>query len=182
MNISFTFKNFEASEHLKNYARTRFEKLMKYMDEDSAHNPELQVNLAVEKFRHMADVALSANDLHLTAFEESEDMYSTIDLVLDKLGVQVRKLREKKKSRRRKVQKDMRGSEAGALEPEGVEPEEIIVEAEKFSPKPMSVEEAAMQLDNLKYGFLVFLNAQTERVNVIYRRKKSNYGLIDPGM
>ncbi len=185
MKISFTFKNFEPSDHLKNYARTRFEKLLKYMDEDASDTPELQINLAVEKFRHMADVALSANNLHIPAFAESEDMYSTIDLVLDKLGTQVRKLREKRKSRRRKVQKDMRGTGAGVLEPEGVEPKGIIVEREKFSPKPMSVEEAAMQLDNLKYDFLVFLDAQTERVNVIYRRKgrkNRNYGLIDPGM
>ena len=99
MNISFNFKNFEPSEHLRDYARKRFDKLTKYMT--NADSSELLVNLSVEKTRQMADVIFGADNIHISAHEESEDMYSTIDLVLDKLESQVRKMREKMKDRRK---------------------------------------------------------------------------------
>lgn len=183
MNIAFNFKNFEPSEHLKNYARDRFGKLTKFLS--NTDNAELQVNLSVEKFRQMAEVVLSSDNLHISAYQETEDMYSTIDLVLDKLEAQLRKMSEKKKDQRKKAQKKAQSVRMDVIhfeELEGGERERTIVETDSYEPKPMSVEEAAMQLDSLNYEFLVFTNAQTERMNVIYRRKNNDYGLIDPGL
>ena len=100
MNISFTFKNFEPSDHLKGYANKRFEKTAKYISDSEA---DLQVNLLVDKYRHKADVILNADSIHISAYEDSEDMYSTIDLVLDKLEAQLRKMREKQKNRVKKA-------------------------------------------------------------------------------
>lgn len=83
MNITFAFKNFEPSDHLKEYASSRFEKMAKFIGDTV--ETDIQVNLNVEKFRHKAEVVLFADNLHLSAYEESEDMYATIDQVLDKL-------------------------------------------------------------------------------------------------
>ncbi|BDQ36283.1 ribose ABC transporter permease [Pseudodesulfovibrio nedwellii] len=179
MNISFTFKNFEPSDHLKGYAKKRFEKVARYVSDSEA---DLQVNLLVDKFRHKADVLLNSDRIHISAYEASEDMYSTIDMVLDKLEAQLRKMREKMKSR----SKQGRGNkmvQMNVLSYEDLpsESEPTIVGTDEYVPKPMSVDEAAMQLDSLENEFLVFRNAETEGVNVIYKRKNGDYGLIDPG-
>ena len=99
MNITFNFKNFEPSDHLRDYARKRFDKLAKYTVATDAS--ELQVNLAVEKTRQMADVIFLADNMHISAHEVSEDMYSTIDMILDKVEAQAKKFRGKQKDRRR---------------------------------------------------------------------------------
>ena len=83
MEITFNFKNFDPSDHLRKYARDRFGKLGKFMT--GTENAELQVNLEVEKFRHIADVVLTGRNVHISAREDSGDMYSTVDMVWDKL-------------------------------------------------------------------------------------------------
>lgn len=181
MNITFNFKNFEASDHLKEYARSRFEKISKYISDKSDDATEVQVNLAVEKFRHMADVIFVTDNIHLSAYQESEDMYSTIDLVLDKLEAQVRKIRERSKDKRRAKNKSVRMDVISFSQLADGGQERTIMATDHYEPKPMGVDEAAMQLDSLGYDFLVFRNAETERVNVIYRRKNEDFGLIDPG-
>lgn len=181
MNISFNFKNFEPSDHLRQYARRRFEKLSKYFYEKEEGTMELQVNLSVEKFRHLAEVVLTGKNVHISANEETEDMYSTVDLVLDKLETQVKKLREKSKKIRRPDKKTVQMEFISFSDSDGGERSRTIVARDHYEPKPMSVDEAAMQLDNLNYEFLVFRNSETERINVIYHRKSGDFGLIDPG-
>jgi putative sigma-54 modulation protein len=179
MNISFAFKNFEPSDHLKEYAASRFEKMAKFIGDTV--ETELQITLSVEKFRHKADVVLLADNLHISAYEESEDMYATIDQVLDKLEAQLKRMRERHKERRRGgTPKSVRMDVISfSEEPGGRTP--LIKETDNFEPKPMSVDEAAMQLESLKFEFLVFRNADTSRVNVIYHTKNGDFGLIDPG-
>ncbi len=179
MNITFNFKNFDPSDHLRDYAAKRFDKLGKYMT--SAEDSELTVNLSVEKTRQMADIIFNADVLHISAHEESEDMYSTIDMVLDKVEAQARKMREKQKDRRRKAASTVHTEVISFAEGESGAKERTIIESDKYEPKPMAVDEAAMQLDTLGYEFLVFLNSETERVNVIYRMKSGDFGVIDPG-
>jgi ribosomal subunit interface protein len=179
MNISFAFKNFEPSDHLKEYATSRFEKMAKFIGDTV--ETELMVNLSVEKFRHKADVVLLSDNLHISAYEVSEDMYSTLDQVLDKLEAQLKRMREREKDRRRGGTPKSARMDVISFsdEPGGRTP--TIKESDHFEPKPMSVEEASMQLESLKYDFLVFRNADTSRVNVIYHTKNGDYGLIDPG-
>ncbi|CCO24249.1 ribosome hibernation-promoting factor, HPF/YfiA family [Maridesulfovibrio hydrothermalis] len=178
MNVVFTFKNFDASEHLKEYANTRFSKLVKFVT--NPDNTEMQVNLSVDKFRHVAEVVLSSDHIHISAYEESEDMYSTVDLVLDKLEVQLRRMREKMRSHRRKEVTSAR-MDVISFDEEDENREPVIVESDSFVPKPMSIDEAAMQLQTLDHEFLVFRNADNEAINVIYRRNNGDFGLIDPG-
>lgn len=181
MNINFTFKNFDPSDHLKKYANKRFGKLGKYISHSEA--ADLQVSLMVEKFRQKAEVVLKADNIHLSAFETSEDMYSSIDMVLDKLEAQLRKLREKMKSRGKKARgnKEVQMDYLTFADKDSGDWTPTIVGRDSYEPKPMSVDEAAMQLDTKDSEFLVFRNSDTEGINVIYKRRNGDFGLIDPG-
>lgn len=181
MRITFNFKNFDPSDHLRKYAKDRFGKLAKYMS--GTPDADLQVNLEVEKFRHIADIVLTGKNVHISAREDSEDMYSTVDLVWDKLEAQMRKTRDKDKSRRKSGNDSPRIDVASFEDDTDAKRKPVIKTTEDdFSPKPMIVEEAALQLESTDNEFLVFLNAESERVNVIYRRKTGDFGLIDPGV
>jgi putative sigma-54 modulation protein len=180
MRIVFNFKNFDPSDHLRKYAKDRFGKLAKFMA--GTPDAELQVNLEVEKFRHIADVVLTGKNVHISAREDSEDMYSTVDLVWDKLEAQMRKVRDKDKSRRRGGSDTVRMDVISFDEDQTGKRRPNVQHTDHYEPKPMIVEEAALQLETTGNEFLVFLNADNERVNVIYRRKTGDFGLIDPGV
>lgn len=177
MNIAFTFKNFEPSEHLKKYARRRFEKLARFVGKSA--NLELQVALSLDKFRQKAEVQLVGDSINIAAVEQSEDMYATIDLVLDKLEAQLKKHVSRVKERRRSARTNA-NIDVFTYHTEGEGEDRAIVGTDQFVPKPLHVDEAAMQLDALDYEFLVFLNVESERINVIYRRRNGDFGLIDP--
>lgn len=179
MRIVFNFKNFDPSDHLRKYAKDRFGKLAKFMA--GTEDAELQVNLEVEKFRHIADIVLTGKNVHLSAREDSEDMYSTVDMVWDKLEAQMRKLRDKDKTRRR-GNETVRMDVISFDKDQGGKRRPVVQQTDHYEPKPMIVEEAALQLESTSNEFLVFLNADNERINVIYRRKTGDFGLIDPGI
>lgn len=179
MDIRFNFKRFEPSEHLKAYSRDRLGKVSKYIGDK---NLSLVVNMEVEKFRHLAEAILTGTDIHISAAEESEDMYATIDLLWDKLEAQVRRISEKSKAKRKGQKYHSVRLDTYAFSEEEGEKGPKIVASDRYEPKPMSVDEAAMQLENKKEDFLVFLNADTERINVIYLQKDGNFAVIDPGV
>lgn len=178
MNISFAFKNFEPSDHLKKYARRRFEKLGRFFGK--AAGLDVQVVLSIEKFRQKCEVAITGEGLQLAANEQNDDMYAAIDLVLDKLEAQIKKHVSRAKDHRRQgrapVQVDVFTYNMDDVE--NISP--IKGGTERFEPKPMSVDEAAMQMESIGSDFLVFLNAENYRINVIYQRRVGGYGLIDP--
>ncbi len=176
MNISFTFKNFEASEHLKKYARRRIEKLGRFFGK--AAGLEVGVVLTVDKIRNRCEVTVAGEGLHLAASEQTNDMYAAIDLVYDKLESQIKKHVSRVKEQRRQARNANIDVFTYNLEGEG--PEEGSIGTDRFNPKPMPVEEAMMQLDNIGGDFFVFLNADNGRINVLYRRRTGDYGLIDP--
>jgi putative sigma-54 modulation protein len=182
MHITFNFKNFEPSEHLKDYATNRFQKLDKYLK--NSNSSQLQVILEVEKFRQIVEAIFSADEFYLSAQEETEDMYAAIDAVLDKLEVQVKKLRDKQKDKRkRKAAKSSAEDSNISAQPDEFDLEgSNIVKTDRYEPKPIPVDEAVLRLQESDYDFLVFFNAETKRVNVVYRRKNGDYGLIDPRM
>lgn len=178
MNISFTFKNFEASEHLKKYARRRTEKLGRFFGKSAGL--EVSFVLIVDKFRNRCEVTVTGEGLHLAAAEQNQDMYASIDLVTDKLESQIKKHVSRYKEQRRQARNANVDVFTYNLEAEGAEEKAGIVGTERFNPKPMHIEEAIMQLENIGSEFLVFLSAETGRVNVIYRRRIGGYGVIDP--
>ncbi len=149
---------------------------------------EAHVILEVEKYRHTAEVILvCSNHITIEAREETDDMYAAIDAVVDKVGRQMRKYKTRlmKKHRPRKeiVQHlqehvlesepvDVVGEEDGAHHP--------VVKSERYPVKPMFIDEAVLQLEMSHRQFLVFLNARSTRMNVLYRRKSGEFGLIEP--
>jgi len=177
MMITVTFRRMEPAESLRAYAEEKLTKLKKYLDSPL----EAHVVLEVEKFRHLADVTLNVDGTRIKAVEETEDMYSAIDQVMDKIEVQVKKLRAKVKNRRTD---NIKGEESLASEASAENLESAVdepaIRVEKLVAKPMDPEEAAMQLTSSKQDFLVFRNARTREINVAYKRKDGDIGLIEP--
>lgn len=177
MNISFAFKNFEASDHLKKYARRRMEKLGRFFGKSSGL--DCDVVMTVDKFRHRCEVNVTGEGLHLNATETAQDMYAAIDLVTDKLESQIKRKVSRVKEQRRKARNADVDIFTFNVEAEPEDPQQV-VGTDRFAAKPLHLDEALMQLDSIGSEFLVFLNAENNRVNVIYRRKATGYALIDP--
>jgi putative sigma-54 modulation protein len=175
MQTSVTFKNLDPSENLKSYVRDKLDRFDKFL-----YNPaEANVVLAVEKFRHIAEVNIIGDKLNINGKEETEDMYSAIDMVLDKLEKQIKK--SKQKIRKHRSGSKIRGKMIIAEDTSLLEEDPAThITVKNIEYKPMDIEEAIMQMDLMKDNFFVFTNARTEKINVLYRRKGGNYGLIQP--
>jgi putative sigma-54 modulation protein len=146
------------------------------------YNPaEASVVLSVEKFRHIAEINITGDRLTINGREETNDMYSAIDMVLDKLEKQIKKSKQKIRGHRTTAKSKAKPEIMETITEEA--PEQDISEKifyQNIEYKPMDVDEAAMQMNLTDDNFLVFTNARTDRVNVLYRRKNGNLGLIQP--
>jgi len=175
MQTSVTFKNLDPSENLKTYVSEKLDRLDRYLD-----NPaEANVVLTVEKFRHIVEINLSGDRLTINGKDETNDMYSAIDMALDKLEKQIKKTKEKIKERRsggNYKTKDISDEDTAVYEDDRIGQ----IRIKNIEYKPMDIEEAVMQMDLVNHNFLVFTNARTDQINVIYRRKDGHYGLIQP--
>jgi len=168
-------KNIEVTEALKDYVEKRLSKLEKFIEDARV----AQVTLSVEGESHKVEVTIPLNGVILRGEEETEDMYSSIDLVVDKLEKQIDKYKTKLYRRYRGI--GFRKSLVRELESAGEQVEQFkIVRTKRFALKPMDVEEAVMQMNLLGHSFFVFFNSGTEEVNVVYRRHDGNFGLIEP--
>ena len=179
MNIHVTFKQLDSSEQLKQYAEKRLSKLAKFCP--ASENAEALVTLSVDKYRHKAEVNLRGKNMHISAEEQSDDMYASIDLVLEKLETQVKKQFNKIKDKHRSArQARMVRMDVLAFDDEDNPTQHSIIRSDSYEPKPMHVDEAAVQLDKSSNGFIVFLNADNDKINVLYKLKSGDLGLIDP--
>jgi putative sigma-54 modulation protein len=176
MKFQIRGKNIQVTDALKEYVEKRLSKLDKYFEKV----PEAVVTLVVEKERHRVEVTIPINGYILRGEEETPDMYSSIDLVIEKLERQM----EKYKTRLSKKIKNssIKDIAPTPVEMQGLDAEPLLVRTKRFAIKPMAAEEAIMQMNLLGHGFFVFSNAETDEVNVVYRRKDGNYGLIEPEM
>jgi len=175
MQTSVTFKNIDPSEHLKAYVSDKLDRFDKYLD-----NPaEANVVLTVEKFRHIAEINIAGDKLTIIGSEQTNDMYSAIDMALDKLEKQIKKSKQKIRERRSASKNRNRSilEETEFLPDEDAERQ---IKIRNIEYKPMDIEEAVMQMDLIEDNFLVFTNARSDRINVLYRRKDGHYGLIQP--
>ena len=172
MNVSVRFKNLEPSDALKSYVKDKLDRMEKYFSGPA----EANVVLSIEKFRHTAEIHIVGDRLMINGKEETEEMYSAIDIVLDKLEVQIKK--SKQKSRAFRTKEKISETEMGMHLEE--EPVRGRVQVQHIEYKPMDVDEAILQMDLIEDTFLVFTNARTDAVNVLYRKKDGDYGLIQP--
>ena len=193
MQLSVTFRHMDATEALKEYAREKVERIRKYFpDPIKAH-----VTMACDRgYNHIADVLITLhNGIIIKGVETTEDMYSSIDLVMAKIERQCRRYKEKIRHHKGLEsihgQREIVHSVVAVQEPaeaataaeaqaaEAAEPK--IIKKSKFFAKPLSVKEAVMQMNLLGNDFLVFTNASSHEVNVVYRRGDGTYGLIETG-
>jgi len=174
MKISVTFRNTEGEEWYKQYVDERLLKLKKYLD-----NPvEAHVVLSVEKFRNVAEINLSDNGLNINAREEAKEMQQAIDNAVEKIERQLKKHKEKIRVHKTNAAKDVELA-ASAGEDLDDAAEEKIAETRRVVPKPMSAEDAILELESTKLRFLLFRDATTESICVIYRRDDGRFGLIE---
>ena len=172
MNIIITGRHLEVTDALKTYVEKKIKRFDRYLTNIS----EANVTLTVEKYRHKAEVLLKVNGVLIQAEAITGDVYSSIDEVAEKLERQTKKYKEKLVSHRKGEGK------AGPKVQETALPPEIgsIIKNKRFELKPMSPDEAAMQMELLDKDFFVFTNDTSGEINVIYRRRDGNFGLIEP--
>lgn len=178
MQFSFTFRHVDSNDEIKDYAKDKLKRLAKYVDAPL----DVQVICTQEKHRHRVEVLLRADGLSITGEEETSDFLSAIDAVVDNLERQLK--RQKERFRQHKEGSEDRAWRfrmeviSAEADDEGKEPR-VIVSRNVFA-KPMSLEEAVMQMRVNESEFLVFRDSATEEINVLYRRKDGNLGLIRP--
>src|SRR6266481_4244628 len=172
--IQVTGRHVSVTDAMKEYCRRR----LACLHLDYPKIIEVQVILDVEKYRHTAEVILHcSNHITLEASAESDDMYASIDLVVDKIARQMRKYKTRLMRHHRPRRHGIRHLEETVL-PDQSGPQ--VIHSEKYPVKPMFIDEAVLQMEMSSKQFLVFLNAKTEKVSVIYRRKSGDFGLIEP--
>ncbi len=139
---------------------------------------EAVMTFSVEKDRYTFEVAIYSGGTIIRSEECSNDMYASMDMVVEKLERQIRKHKTKLG---KKIRQDAMVPENYTISEKIDEDEEYdVVRTKRFQLKPMSVEEAILQMNLLTHSFFVFINAETETVNVVYKRNDSRYGLIEP--
>ena len=181
MQVSVTFRHMDATEALKAHAAEKVSRIEKYI-----HTPtDAHVVLSVEKHQHRAEINVVANGMRVRGEDSSGDMYGSIDGAAAKIEKQLKRYRDKlaghkaREGHAIKVQYNILKAHAPEAEVQ-VGTHHAIVETKEVDARPMIVEEAIMQMELLHDDFLVFLNAKSNAVNVIYRRKDGNYGLVEP--
>lgn len=184
MQLSVTFRKMETTDAIKSYVQDKIKKIKKYFpDPITAH-----VVLTLERYQHKADVNITLhNGLVLKGQDKTGDMYSAIDLAVAKIERQIRKYKDKIRSHKPlsgpqfAIRHDI--IETPEESTQTVEPEEPppskVIKSSEFTAKPMTIEEAIMQMDLRNSVFLVFTNATSKAINVVYRRDDGNVGLIE---
>ena len=176
MRLQVKGRNVEVSEQIRTYAEDKLGKLDRHL----AAPTRVELELAVERNpaisgNHIAEATIWTKGPVLRARESSSDMKASIDQLVDKLERQVKRYRDKRRGRRH--------VEGFSAEPAPVATEEegpMIVKTKQFAVKPMSADEAVLQLELIGHDFFVFRNADSDEINVVYKRLDGNYGLIEP--
>jgi putative sigma-54 modulation protein len=198
MQLNITFRQFGTSDALKEYAKERVERVNKLLDRAG----EAHVVLSLERHLHHADITIHSGAWVLRGRDKSDDMYASIDLAMDKIERQLRRYKDKLKTHhgpdrvhhRQGLMNEMRvrhdvfevpgespeqhaAPAALALAPASSAPR--VVRSNEFLAKPMTVEDAVMQMNLRDNDFLVFQNLASQEMNVVYRRKDGQYGLLE---
>lgn len=178
MNLTVKGRNTEVTSALREYVDKRFAKLEKYFNKEM-HGT---VTLIVEKNEHIAEATIPLNRFILRAEEQSNDMYTSIDNIVEKLERQIRKYKTRVNRKGRQQNLDVVPFRVVEEEPQEDTADAIgeIAKVKRFIVKPMDPEEAIMQMELLDHDFFVFLNSETDAVEVVYRRKDGKYGQIQP--
>ena len=172
MKVTVIGKNIDVTPALREIVERKILKLDRYFNP----NVEARATLTVQKNSQIFEVTIPFNGVILRCEESTDDMYKSIDLVQAKLERQIRKQRTKLQRRSNESLRFSNFDEVALEEDDQGE----IVKVKKFNIKPMSTEEAILQMELVEHNFFVFKDSDTDNVNVIYKRKDGNYGLLEP--
>jgi putative sigma-54 modulation protein len=176
MQVNITFRHLDSTEALKMHTRDKVEHIQRYIDRPS----EAHVVLSVENLEHKADINLKAGPFLLRGRAKSGDMYASIDAAAEKIERQLKKHKEKLNNH--KVVERANGR-AVDVKHEVLDvrraPSDRVVKSDRFQAKPMSLDEAVLQLELLNSEFFVFQNAKDHAINIVYRREDGNLGVIE---
>ncbi len=178
MQVAVTFRHMKTHEGVKSYVKEKVEKLRKYIE-----NPrEVHVVLAVEKFRHIAEITVVGNGGIFNSQGRDNDLYAAIDQMVDKMERQVRERREKVRQKRANAASPKTPLPRSRKAGEEYEEEELSsrVQRKRTVAKPMSLEEALSQLALSKKDVLVFVNSDSGQMNVVCRSKDGGYEWVEP--
>jgi len=192
--IHFTGRQMDVSNAMKQYVTEKLGKITKYWTSIQ----DISVTLSVEKYRHIAEIGISGKPFSLNGMEVTSDMYASVGAVVDKLERQAKKQKEKVRDRKKVrggkeamiealsagYDDEARGAddsedEGGEAEGEA-EHQPRVVRTDRFEPKPLSMEEASLRLADSSLAFIVYRDADSSRINVMYRTGDGHFGLIDP--
>lgn len=172
MKVIITGKNFNTYKHLQDTLEKKFDKLGKYFSDDITVN----VVLSKEKGKDKIEATINAKGAVFRGEEVGADIYEGIDKTVDKLASQMSKFKGKLQKR----YNDNKSVRFESLPQMEEEVEEVkVVKTKKFELTPMTVEEAILEMEMLQHNFFVFLDMETDSVNVVYSRKDGNYGLLE---
>ncbi len=176
MKISVTFRNTDESEGWqRDYVEEKLKKLKKYIDDPV----DARVVLSVEKFRNTAEINLSSNGLSVNSKEEEKDMHMAIDNAVEKIERQLKKHKERFRDLKTNAARGG-GDDFEAVREDGEDAGDVkVVETRKMALKPMSIEDAVLEMETTKNHFLVYRDSLTENVNVIYRLENGKFSLLE---
>jgi putative sigma-54 modulation protein len=172
----------DLTDGLRIHIEKELRKLQRHFHKES----ETQVTLTVEKYRHTAEVSCSVGGVVFKAAEETKDMYQSVDRAIENVRQRYKKFKSKNWSGKGKtgLSDELVKTVPAEFEmgdyPVSAGGKPKIVRTRKYAVKPMSVDEAAMQMDLLNKDFIVYTDSESEQVNVLYRMKDGNFGLIEP--
>jgi putative sigma-54 modulation protein len=176
MKFEYTGRHIEVTPALRSHVESHFEKLNHLFDGDGA---KAHVIIEVEKGRHRSEIVINWRKEVLTANTTEADMYQSLSRTIDKIGKQALRLKSKITDKHHKAKKVTTVESAdNEIVPMPDAPQ--IIETKRYSVKPMTDEEAALKLNSDVNQFLVFRNAESDRISVIYKKQDGNYGLIQP--
>ncbi|HEY4744888.1 MAG TPA: ribosome-associated translation inhibitor RaiA [Desulfuromonadaceae bacterium] len=179
MLVTTTFRHMEQSDALKSYAEEKLERVAKYIDAPI----NAQIYFTVEKkIRHIVEIVITAKGVNTKAAEATNDMYAAVDAVIDKIERQLKRYKEKIKAHKPNGEERGRQISKKIFQAESIESsaEPVVIRTKTETAKPMSVDEAVMQMDLLHKDFIVFTDSVNNELSVLYRRKDGNFGLIEP--
>ena len=173
MKVIISSKNFNASDHLKEIIEKKFEKLGKYFSNDIISN----VIISMERGKQKLEATINVKGMIFRAEEHASDAYEGVDRIVEKLSTQMSRFKTKL-LKKHKDNKELLFTDIPEYE---VEEEKMeVVKTKKFDLVPMNTEEAIMQMELLQHNFFVFLNMESDKINVVYKRKNNDYGLLEP--
>lgn len=182
MKIHISARHIALTPAIRSYLTKKIDRLERHFD----HLVWASAILAVEKYRHSAEIIIHSPLHTMRSKSEAKDLYGAIDLAVDKADKQLKKLKEKWKDnsrdarRRAAAQMDYSGAYMGAVQDGGVVAPSLISVVKQVPTKPMSVEEAIQSMESLGYNFWMFVNKSSKKFNVLFKRADQTYGLMEP--